>query len=665
MTLHGIPPHSPQVAVTMSSGESQENPPDLVAPHELLQKMTTLLQTSWPITNRYVFWVPRIKIPLRTTGRYSRRGVPSLEIGRARIDNEIRQVADALDLLTNTTICTLRSQRNSLASVSLLAQENRSHQQSPLAAIFEIAAEGGRDFRTLLSISHSCSYWRKVCIETEALYRFIDVSVMPVTLAEHFLTRSPTPFILLYRQSVFTGMLELSPNESRALTFCRDKISRAREAHFSFSRIPLWLHSMPAPRLQKFVLNSSARYLPEVNPTILDTLFGDSAPQLRELSMTGSRILWSSKIYRGLRKLSISLEQFTISQPLSSRDGDVLLILENSPFLEELSLQHPPMRKDFPLARNPFDLPRLQSVSLDLVTSDVRYLLSAIMGPPSQRLQIRAYQLFYDTYGAPSPNVSIFPSDPRCSQCIGALKCLEVDLEGRVLRGWPGSRSGHPPIQIMFASTGDMLETLSYMRALDLASSLEIVKIIDNNATFAAGDVLQAIKMSSRISELHLEGCATSVLCLLTAQVLYSRVPVGSNLHTLLFHRVTVSQDEVVDLCQSLSGRLRRICFTSCTFHDYDKEEALLASLRGGGIGEVSSSDAFYISNKPKKPAKQPSRNPEPEPKRPPPSPPPPQPPRRSNQPSQSSTSRKKKGNPPQTEERGGKSGRGKGKKKK
>ncbi|KAJ3489931.1 hypothetical protein NLI96_g1794 [Meripilus lineatus] len=578
----------------MSSGESQENPPDLVAPHELLQKMTTLLQTSWPITNRY-----------------SRRGVPSLEIGRARIDNEIRQVADALDLLTNTTICTLRSQRNSLASVSLLAQENRSHQQSPLAAIFEIAAEGGRDFRTLLSISHSCSYWRKVCIETEALYRFIDVSVMPVTLAEHFLTRSPTPFILLYRQSVFTGMLELSPNESRALTFCRDKISRAREAHFSFSRIPLWLHSMPAPRLQKFVLNSSARYLPEVNPTILDTLFGDSAPQLRELSMTGSRILWSSKIYRGLRKLSISLEQFTISQPLSSRDGDVLLILENSPFLEELSLQHPPMRKDFPLARNPFDLPRLQSVSLDLVTSD---------------------------------------------KSISREESSEAGQDREVATR---------PIQIMFASTGDMLETLSYMRALDLASSLEIVKIIDNNATFAAGDVLQAIKMSSRISELHLEGCATSVLCLLTAQVLYSRVPVGSNLHTLLFHRVTVSQDEVVDLCQSLSGRLRRICFTSCTFHDYDKEEALLASLRGGGIGEVSSSDAFYISNKPKKPAKQPSRNPEPEPKRPPPSPPPPQPPRRSNQPSQSSTSRKKKGNPPQTEERGGKSGRGKGKKKK
>ena len=493
-------------------------------------------------------------------------------------------------------LCTLRSQRNTAAAVHLLAPtlDDQLSESPHLLSIFQIAANHGRDFRTLLSISHTCSYWRKICLTNGDLYRCIDITTTPLSIAELFASRSSHPFSLTFLQNPET---QLNPE-----SFFAGNASAAREIHLSLCTIPSWLGAIPANELNKFVAALPHSY--NYTSRVIETLFGNITPKLQELSLTGFRLAWNAKAYHGLKKLSISL-QYPSPDDLASQ-GSILMILQNSPQLEELSVRHPPFSQTTTPVQSPIILPSLSNVNLELTVVDVFYLLTAIHGPPHQKLKITIPP------GSQFENLSVIPADPRCCQCVGALSRLEIDRRSgkEALRGWTTLNSVDPSVEISFGSLPELLSTLSTIRTLDLASNIEVIHVIDGAVALTSDDLIQLLKLSSRVTTLQLESCSTSLLSsALAIQILYSRVPFCAHFNTLIFRHLDVRQNDVLSFCQSLPGRLRKVDFIDCRFESLDVETQLLNDLRESGIGEVlslglgipTSFRPLYIGGAPKK----------------------------------------------------------------
>ena len=263
------------------------------------------------------------------------------------------------------------------------------------------------------------------------------------------------------------------------------------------------------------------------------------------------------------------------------------MILQNSPQLEELFIKHPPLSETTTPMQPPISLPSLSNVNLELSVPDVIYLLTAIHGPPHQKLKITI------PAGGPSRNVSIIPADPRCCQCVGALSRLEINRRSgqEALRGWTTLNSVDPSVEISFGSLPDLLSTLSTIRTLDLASNIEAIHIIDSSImTLAPNDLIQLLKLSCRVSILQLEGCSTKLLSsALAIQILYSRVPFCAHLNTLIFRHLDVRDRDVLSFCQSLPGRLRKVEFVGCRFGSLFTEMEVLTDLRQSGIEDVLS----------------------------------------------------------------------------
>ena len=441
---------------------------------------------------------------------------------------------------------------------------------------------------------------------------------MPLPVAKLFAMRATEPFTLTLSQGTVPETKDPAPLNAEKCTFCNTNIPNVRAAHFSLGSIPDWVQSAPANQLERFTMDLVPSPSSTSHPPIIEKLFDDKTPKLRELFLSGFRLGWHAKAYHNLKKLSISLEQIpdSTSRTLIGEGRDIVLILQNSPHLEELSLKHPPIMQDVSLSSTPLDLPHLSRLNLDLVTSDVCFLLSAIISPPHQRLCIRAYELI-GAFGLRQGPFSILPPDPRCSQCIGSLSHLEINVHRQMVRGWTTtSNNEKPSVEIMFSSFEDMMMTLLTIRTMDLASNLEVVHLVGSTLNLTGSDVVQALKLSSRITTLRLEGCSSSILNLLAIQVLHSRVPVASNLHTFNFCQMKVESKDILSLSNSFATRIRKVVFDACTFESQEIERQLLADLRQSGAVDVLSSNAVIMKRyvhhdpvqspaNPDKPAKQ------------------------------------------------------------
>ena len=176
---------------------------------------------------------------------------------------------------------TLRSQRNTVAVVHMKLAPTNEAQLSPLLlSIFQLATEHGRDFGTLLSISHSCSFWRNVCLVNGDLYRYIDITTTPLPIADLFAKRSSKPFSLTLHQS-HEG--QLNPE-----SFFADNASAVREMHLSLCTIPSWFGGIPANELNGFIASLSSSN--SSTSRVIENLFSNITPRLQELSLTGFRL---------------------------------------------------------------------------------------------------------------------------------------------------------------------------------------------------------------------------------------------------------------------------------------------------------------------------------------------------------------------------------------
>lgn len=521
------------------------------------------------------------------------------------IDEEIGGVAHMMNSFTDEcqrVLYTLRSRRNASITFHRLA----TCPSSPLPTIFQLACEHGRDFRTLLDISHTCTYWRELCIATGSLYQDIDISSLPISIANIFADRAPDPISLSFDQ------LRCKPCDvsgARLLQLSRffDKhSSNLREVDLALHNLPTWLLSLPVRQLEKLNVklgmigstSFSFSSLPQWKqiqspPSPVEELFGGETPMLRELSITGFCLKWSAKAYCSLRKLSITVEYgpcSTMQQPI---DG-ILGVLQASPHLEELFLQYPPdiANKAESLHLTPVNLPNLHHVHLALVASDAHRILSAIVGPPHQALFIKT------TGWSPNPTstdiVSIIPTDPRCSLCIGALTHLEINIDPQLfeLRGWGPPTFGHRAmIDIELRTIQELRSILQNMIILDLAPNIETLHVVDNTSganIFTSDDLVWALKLSPRISNLHLTGCVTSILRELTVHIPYSRASFCKALRTLVFCGIVIDEEDVLSLQRCVPGQLCKVNFVECTFGTQDEWPRLQAYLQECGVKEVS-----------------------------------------------------------------------------
>lgn len=433
------------------------------------------------------------------------------------IDEETQDVIGMLNTFSDEcqrVLYTLRSRRNASTALHLLAAE-----PPLLLTIFQLASDYGRDFRTFLHISHTCTFWRKMCLETGSFYQSIDLSSLPIRVAELFADRAQSPFSLHFERRRYR-----TPNSldwlALVTSFIDARSLNMREMELSFSSTP-WLTAIlsPALHLEKLALILPLQAL-HIDP-LIGELFGGETPKLRELSIAGLYLHWSAKAYRGLKKLTINLAHHPDSLARHESGKGILEVFQSSSRLKELTLRYPPFMFNGEHPLDPVALPHLRRIDLDLEPSDAHKLLSAIVSPPSQTLRVKVSSV--PSVAPARAAVSIIPTDHRCSQCIGALVNLELDLRGLIIRGWePASSQCH--VEISSDSLGDLISTFRNIFAFVLTPNLKLIRVINDprESHLTSDNLIRALRLSSDITSLELEGYASSILNNLTTQISYS-----------------------------------------------------------------------------------------------------------------------------------------------
>ncbi len=375
--------------------------------------------------------------------RFSMPDIPQCIVGsnlpqfiRTVIDDDVKSLRGIKSNLNSTfdvVLKALLTQRNNVAAINL-------HKEILLRIFRMVASEW--TYESLISISHTCAYWRETCLANASLWNFVDLSRTPPAVVEEFLLRSKDSLLV-----VKTDLRVTEPHEGdcRCLTV-KDQINMITQ-HSARIRYLCVLVSdeegiqsllpdsepVPAfPKLNTFSIEAE-------NLACLGAGWFD-APLLEDLRLVEVRPFWSQGF--GAKLIRLSIVMHSDEDPTVDDDGtDIFEVFEDSPFLEELTIVHtqPLMPKCVSRSisgQKPLPLQHLRRLHLELPSSDLISILSSITTSKELEMVLITSSDSRSTPPISSESARLLPSDPRCVPCLSRVLCLHLDIAAFVLEGF-------------------------------------------------------------------------------------------------------------------------------------------------------------------------------------------------------------------------------------
>ena len=214
----------------------------------------------------------------------------AIKAAQTDIDGEIQRL--------NDLICSLKSRRNSLCSVSRLPTEVLSEIFLDLAEQLQVQDRFKVDFKWI-SVAHVCRLWRHIAFQRGRLWSRIDMTTPDLTAA--FVDRS-NGAPLAIRQS-FAGSLADLPDAFTDPSYrYRELHLRAKEGQLGPNILRALNSPIHVPVLESLVLEVSDNY-PEY--TLPPAVFDYKAPALTRLQLQNVRMEWPTSFFPSLTHLSI------------------------------------------------------------------------------------------------------------------------------------------------------------------------------------------------------------------------------------------------------------------------------------------------------------------------------------------------------------------------
>ena len=309
-----------------------------------------------------------------------------------------RQAIDAEIKTLELSIRALKHRRNTFAPISCLPTE-------VIASIFFILrlsvqplrAGGKRDHLAWLRVTHVCHQWREIALNNPLFWSHIDFTGISLAGAAEILVRAKKAPLHLGVWA--TGHQQ---DDVRFSAFKRELHSRVsyishlhiRADSVLFCRTLEQLVS-PAPILKSLSLSTKANYLITSSPpTIPDSLFGGTTPQLSCLELHKCNISWKSPLLKGLTHLEIH----SPSEHARPSLVDWLNTLDEIWQLKKLILHSAsPIAPPFPLdVERTVTLSFLTYLDISASVGDCALALSHLILPALAQLCIKAYSFLPD-----------------------------------------------------------------------------------------------------------------------------------------------------------------------------------------------------------------------------------------------------------------------------
>ena len=214
----------------------------------------------------------------------------AIKAAQSDIDSEIQRL--------NDFICSLKSRRNSLCSVSRLPPEVLSEVFLDLAEQLQAPDRFKVDFKWI-TIAHVCRLWRHTALQHGRLWGKIDMTKPDRTGAFIDLSNGAP---LAIRQSFIGSFAELPDALANPSCRYRELHLRAKDGQLGPDVLQVLNSPIHAPVLESLVLEVSDNY-PEY--TLPPTLFGSKAPALTRLQLENVRMEWPTSFFPSLTHLSI------------------------------------------------------------------------------------------------------------------------------------------------------------------------------------------------------------------------------------------------------------------------------------------------------------------------------------------------------------------------
>lgn len=214
----------------------------------------------------------------------------AIKAAQTDIDSEIQRL--------NDLICSLKSRRNSLCSVSRLPPEVLSEVFLDLAEQLQAQDRFKIDFKWI-TLAHVCRLWRHIALQHGRLWGKIDVTESDRTRV--FVDRSKGAPLAI-RQSFTTSLAELPSAFTDSSYRYRELHLRAKDGQLGPNVLQVLNSPAHAPVLESLVLEVSDNY-PEY--TLPATVFDYKAPALTRLQLQNVRMEWPTSFFPSLTNLSI------------------------------------------------------------------------------------------------------------------------------------------------------------------------------------------------------------------------------------------------------------------------------------------------------------------------------------------------------------------------
>ncbi|KIP10309.1 hypothetical protein PHLGIDRAFT_11396 [Phlebiopsis gigantea 11061_1 CR5-6] len=252
-----------------------------------------------------------------------------------------------------------------------------------LQTVFLMAGDGGADYKTMLSISWTCSHWRSASIYDPLLWGHIPLSCNS-NIRTLFLERSQPATLTISSR----GWHSLLRDEAICNRVSSLNLQFQLSSDFLGDR-----SSYNLPCLTDLEIELRGLYPgQEMACGILATSKFEFLPNLRSLTLNYGRFPWNSSIYANLTHLSVRFGSVARlrSYNENEEEEDIVDILRASPNLRSLELhlwsplssrwgQSPkPIERMGEAYRNKIRMPKLTSVILGVPLSYAVYILESI-----------------------------------------------------------------------------------------------------------------------------------------------------------------------------------------------------------------------------------------------------------------------------------------------
>lgn len=270
----------------------------------------------------------------------------AIKAAQTDIDHEIQRLS--------CRVCSLKSRRNSLCSVSRLPPEVLSEVFLVFAEQLQAQERFKVNFKWI-TVSHVCRLWRDIALQHGCLWGTIDMTRPDRTRV--FVDRSKGAPLAI-RESFPGSLAELPLPLADPSYRYRELHLRAKEGQLGPNIVQVLNSPIHAPVLESLVLEVSDSY-PEY--TLPPTIFNYKAPALTRLQLQNVRFGWPTSLFPSLTHLSI--HHCGNTNPPGPSVSQVLTTLRNMPRLEHLRLADQTLFEQ-PLPFNDPSTEELPSVSL-------------------------------------------------------------------------------------------------------------------------------------------------------------------------------------------------------------------------------------------------------------------------------------------------------------